>query len=80
MMSCGMASAIALAAFACFAYVMLSGMEQQQPVGEEGTYELGSGRMFDAIAPRYDMINKVVSCFLYVNVFLLLFKEKSECT
>ncbi|CAM9546888.1 unnamed protein product, partial [Sphacelaria rigidula] len=24
-------------------------------------YDLGSGQMFDAIAPRYDLINKVIS-------------------
>lgn len=27
--------------------------------GGGGDYDLGSGQMFDAIAPRYDLINKV---------------------
>lgn len=57
-MRCGSASAVIAAVVACLAYAFLRGEQQPAP---EGGYELGSGEMFDSIAPRYDLINKV-SC------------------
>lgn len=60
MKPCAIVSAILAASSACIAYVVLSaGQKQQQQQGESAEYDLGSGRMFDAIAPRYDVINKV---------------------
>lgn len=56
-MGCGSASAVITAVVACVAYAVLRG--GQQPATAEGEYELGSGKMFDSIAPRYDLINKV---------------------
>eukprot|EP00752_Nemacystus_decipiens_P009755 g8712.t1 len=46
------------AVVACVAYAVLRGGQQPAP---EGEYQLGSGKMFDSIAPRYDLINKVIS-------------------
>lgn len=65
-MKCGSASAVITAVVACVAYAVLRG-GQQQPASD-GDYELGSGKMFDSIAPRYDLINKVrrsVWCMCY---------------
>lgn len=63
-MKCGSASAVITAVVACVAYAVLRGGQQQAAQGE---YELGSGKMFDSIAPRYDIINKVcayVCCYV----------------
>ena len=57
----GSASAVVTAVVACVAYAVLRGV--QQPA-HEGEYDLGSGEMFDSIAPRYDLINKVGVVFL----------------
>lgn len=66
MAACGSVSALLTAAIACAFYaVFLRDGQQQQPVLEDGQqqqqqgYELGSGKMFDSIATRYDLINKV---------------------
>lgn len=61
-MRCGTTSAVLAAVLACFAYAFLVRSQQHQLEGERGAgYELGSGKMFDSIAPRYDLINKVIS-------------------
>lgn len=58
MAPCGVVSAALAALVACFAFtVMYGGKQLEQKGGED--YQLGSGKMFDAIAPRYDLINKV---------------------
>lgn len=59
-MKCGPASAFITAAVACVVYAVLR--SGQQPAFD-GEYELGSGKMFDSIAPRYDLINKVGNLF-----------------
>lgn len=61
MKPCGATSAVLTAVAACVAYAVLFWGGQQQRSGSEGggEYELGSGKMFDSIAPRYDLINKV---------------------
>lgn len=67
-MKCSPVSAVITAVAACVAYAVLRG--GQQPT-VEGDYVLGSGKMFDSIAPRYDVINKVctVLCVaLYFDV------------
>ncbi|CAM9383295.1 unnamed protein product [Hapterophycus canaliculatus] len=61
-MRCGTTSAVLTAVIACFAYAFLVRNQQHQLEAEGGVgYELGSGKMFDSIAPRYDLINKVIS-------------------
>lgn len=63
---------IVVATVAWLAYVMLTSLGKRPGPDEEGSYELGSGKMFDNIAPRYDMINKVLLVhpiyFLYPRV------------
>ncbi len=54
----GGASAVIAAAVACVVYAVLRGGQRKGREGG-GEYELGSGEMFDSIAPRYDLINKV---------------------
>ncbi|CAM9809382.1 unnamed protein product [Pylaiella littoralis] len=64
MTPCGGVLALLIAAVACVAYAVFIRGGQQQLVSEGGQrqeYELGSGKMFDSIAPRYDLINKVMS-------------------
>ncbi|CAM9486623.1 unnamed protein product [Ectocarpus fasciculatus] len=63
MKPCGATSAVLTAVAACVAYAVIFLGGQQQRSGSEGggEYELGSGKMFDSIAPRYDLINKVIS-------------------
>ena len=39
--------------------VMYGGKQSEQQSGGGEEYQLGSGKMFDTIAPRYDLINKV---------------------
>lgn len=63
-MKCGPTSAVIAAAAACVAYAVLRGAQQPAP---EGEYELGSGKMFDSIAPRYDLINKVGGALVFVH-------------
>lgn len=63
MKPCGAVSALLAAVVACLAYVLLRNSGQQEDSPAPGAYELGSGRMFDAIAPRYDLINKVTLCW-----------------
>lgn len=64
-MRCGPASAVLAAAVACVVYAVLRGGQQRGREGG-GEYELGSGEMFDSIAPRYDLINKVRESALVV--------------
>ncbi|CAM9225519.1 unnamed protein product [Scytosiphon promiscuus] len=61
-MRCGATSAVLAAVVACFAYACLVRNQHSQLEAEAGEeYVLGSGKMFDSIAPRYDLINKVIS-------------------
>lgn len=58
MAPCGVASAAVTAVVACLAFAVMYGGQQSKQQGG-GEYQLGSGKMFDTIAPRYDLINKV---------------------
>lgn len=65
--TCGITTGIVVATVAWLAYVLLMSLDKRPGGDEEGSYELGSGKMFDNIAPRYDMINKVLLVHPYLS-------------
>lgn len=57
------AALAAIAASVVVAWLSLTGGKGgDEAVVVGADYDLGSGQMFDAIAPRYDLINKVCKC------------------